>query len=279
LAQKMFLITGVSSGLGRAIAEEVLAAGHKVVGTVRNEAALAAFDALKPGQSFAKLLDVTDNDRVPVVIEEVEKEIGPIDVLVNNAGYGHEGTVEESSLEELRQQFDVNVFGVVAVIKAVLPFMRQRRKGHIINITSMGGLMSFPGLAYYHGSKFALEGISGSLGKELKAFGIAVTAVEPGMFRTDWAGRSMVRGSRSIPDYDAIFEPIRAARSARSGKQPGDPAKAGRAILKLVESANPPSHLLLGPDALQYVRADRQLFDNEVAEWETVSASTDFDKA
>jgi NAD(P)-dependent dehydrogenase (short-subunit alcohol dehydrogenase family) len=143
----------------------------------------------------------------------------------------------------------------------------------------MGGLMSFPGLAYYHGSKFALEGISGSLGKELKAFGIAVTAVEPGMFRTDWAGRSMVRSSRSIPDYDAIFEPIREARSARSGKQPGDPAKAGRAILELVESANPPSHLLLGPDALQYVRADRKLFDSEVAEWETVSASTDFDKA
>jgi short-subunit dehydrogenase len=148
-------------------------------------------------------------------------------VLINNAGYGHEGTLEESSMDELRRQFEVNVFGAVAVMKAVLPFMRQRRNGRIINITSMGGLMTMPRLSYYHGSKFALEGISGALGKEVKSFGIFVTAVEPGMFRTDWAGRSMVRSSRSITDYDAVFDPIRAARAARSGQQPGHPAKAG----------------------------------------------------
>ncbi len=278
MANKLFLITGVSSGLGRALAQEALNAGHRVVGTVRNETARAEFDQLKPGQSFGKLLDVREDKAATDLVVQVEAEVGPIDVLVNNAGYGHEGLVEESSMEELRQQFEVNVFGAVAMIKAVLPHLRQRRKGHIINITSMGGLMTFPGIAYYHGSKFALEGISGSLAKEVKTFGIAVTAVEPGMFRTDWAGRSMVRAGRSIPDYDEFFEPIRAARAARSGKQAGDPAKAARAMLQLVESKNPPAHLLLGPDALKLVREDLKAFEKEIADWESVSASTDFEE-
>lgn len=277
MIKKTFLITGVSSGLGRALAEEALLAGHRVVGTVRNEAARAEFEQLKPGEAFAKLLDVRDDKLVAEVVGKIETELGSVDVLVNNAGYGHEGTVEESSMENLRQQFEVNVFGAVAMIKAILPFMRQRRQGHIINITSMGGLMTMPGIAYYHGSKFALEGISGSLGKEVKGFGIAVTAVEPGMFRTDWAGRSMVRAGRSIADYDALIEPIRAGRAARSGHQPGDPLKAARAILKLVDSPNPPAHLLLGPDALKYVRDELKSFANEIAEWESVSASTNFD--
>jgi NAD(P)-dependent dehydrogenase (short-subunit alcohol dehydrogenase family) len=277
MTHKTFVITGVSSGLGRALAEQAVAAGHRVVGTVRSDAARVEFERLQPDRRVGKLLDVTDGNAITRVVAEIEAEIGPIDVLVNNAGYGHEGTVEESPMEELRQQFEVNVFGAVAVIKAVLPFMRQRRRGHIINITSMGGLMTFPGIAYYNGSKFALEGISGALGKELKSFGIAVTAVEPGMFRTDWAGRSMVRAVRTIDDYNAVFDPIRAARVARSGKQPGDPAKAGSAILQLVESPNPPAHLLLGPDALQYVRADLTAFEAEIAAWESVSASTNFD--
>jgi NAD(P)-dependent dehydrogenase (short-subunit alcohol dehydrogenase family) len=159
----------------------------------------------------------------------------------------------------------------------VLPFLRERRSGHIINITSMGGLIAFAGIAYYHGSKFALEGISASLAKEVKPFGIFVTAVEPGSFRTDWAGRSMVRSSRSIPDYDASFEPIRAARAARSGKQPGDPAKAGQAILKLIASPNPPTHLLLGTDGLKYLRESQAAFEQEIIEWEPVTLSTDFD--
>ncbi len=136
--------------------------------------------------------------------------------------------------------------------------------------------MTMPGLAYYHGSKFALEGISGSLGKEVKGFGIAVTAVEPGMFRTDWAGRSMVRSGRTIPDYDSVFGPIRAARAERNGKQPGDPAKAARAILTLLGSENPPAHLLVGPDALEYVRASVESFKQEIADWEAVSGSTNF---
>jgi short-subunit dehydrogenase len=163
------------------------------------------------------------------------------------------------------------------MIKAVLPGMRERRSGRILNITSMGGLMTMPGLSYYHGSKFALEGISASLGKEVKSFGIDVTAVEPGMFRTDWAGRSMVRASRTIADYDAVFDPIRAVRAARSGNQPGDPAKAGRAIVTLLESSAPPAHLLLGPDASQYIAKELDALKAEFAAWEPVTVSTNFD--
>jgi NAD(P)-dependent dehydrogenase (short-subunit alcohol dehydrogenase family) len=275
--KQTILITGISTGLGRALAQEALAAGHRVVGTVRQEKAKAEFETLKPGEAFARVLDVRDYSAVERTVADVESSVGPIDVLVNNAGYGHEGLVEESPMEELIQQFEVNVFGAVAAIKAVLPFMRQRRRGRILNITSMGGLMTLPGIAYYHGSKFALEGISGALGKEVKPFGIFVTAVEPGMFRTDWAGRSMVRSKRNIPDYDASFEPVRAARKARDGNQPGDPVKAAKAMLKLIESPNPPAHLMLGPDALKYVRDDRKAFDEEVVAWESVSASTNFD--
>jgi NAD(P)-dependent dehydrogenase (short-subunit alcohol dehydrogenase family) len=223
------------------------------------------------------VLEVTDDAAVLAVVAEVEARIGPIDVLVNNAGYGHEGTIEESPLEDLRKQFEVNVFGAVAVIKAVLPYMRQRRQGHILNITSMGGMVTFPGLAYYHGSKFALEGISETLGKEVKGFGIAVTAVEPGGFRTDWAGRSMVRAPRTIADYDALINPLLAARAARSGKQLGDPAKAARAILKVVQTANPPAHLLLGPDAVKAVRDKLAALETEIAGSEAISMSTDFD--
>jgi NAD(P)-dependent dehydrogenase (short-subunit alcohol dehydrogenase family) len=274
---KTFFITGVSSGFGLALSEEALAAGHRVVGTVRNEAARADFDRLEKGRSFAKLLDVTDYEAVPRVVGEIEKEIGGIDVLVNNAGYGMEGIIEESSMEDLRRQFDVNVFGAVAVLKAVLPFMRARRSGHIINITSMGGIVTFPGVGFYHGSKFALEGISETLGKEVKDFGIAVTAVAPGGFRTDWAGRSMVRGPRVIADYDALFEPVRAARQARDGKQPGDPRKAAQAILKLVASDNPPAHLLLGPDAVTLVDAKLLALQAEIDAWRGLSMSTDFD--
>ncbi len=276
MTAKLFFITGVSSGLGRALAQEALAAGHRVVGTVRQETARQDFERAAPGRATAKLLDVTDEAGILKVIAEVEAEVGPIDVLVNNAGYGHEGTVEESPMAELRTQFEVNVFAPVALTKAVLPYMRKRRRGHIVNITSMGGLMTFPGIAYYNGSKFALEGISGALQKEVKSFGIAVTAVEPGMFRTDWAGRSMVRSNRSIADYDGVFDPLREARLARSGRQPGDPAKAARAILMLVDSPSPPAHLMLGPDALEYVRAARDAFDAETQEWEPVSNSTNF---
>jgi NAD(P)-dependent dehydrogenase (short-subunit alcohol dehydrogenase family) len=232
---KVVIVTGVSSGLGKAFATALLQAGYKVVGTVRKQEAVGEFEQLQPGSAFARILDVTDMpERISSVVEEVERNVGPVYALINNAGYGHEGTLEESSMDELRQQFEVNVFGAVAVMKAVLPYMRSRREGRILNVTSMGGLMTMPGLSYYHGSKFALEGISSSLAKEVRPLGIYVTAVEPGMFRTDWAGRSMVRSERKITDYDAIFNPIREARKSRSGQQPGDPAKAGKAIVRFL---------------------------------------------
>jgi NAD(P)-dependent dehydrogenase (short-subunit alcohol dehydrogenase family) len=273
---KLFLITGVSSGFGRAFAEAALNAGHRVVGTVRNGEARERFEAIAPGRAIAVILDVTDFPAVDPTIERIEKAIGPIDVLINNAGYGHEGVMEESSLEEMRRQFDVNVFGAVAVTKAVLPFMRARRAGHIINVTSMGGFITMPGIAYYCGSKFALEGISEVLAKELKGLGIKVTAVAPGSFRTDWAGRSMVRTERSIPDYDALFDPIRTAREEKSGKQAGDPDKAAAAMLALVEADNPPVHLLLGSDALGLVRSKIAAMSAEIDAWEELTRSTDF---
>ncbi|BEO86262.1 oxidoreductase [Serratia marcescens] len=272
---KTILITGVSSGFGQALAREALAVGHRVVGTVRNSEALQVFAALDTQRAFGYLLDVTDDERIDEVVGEIESAIGPIDVLVNNAGYGHEGILEESPLAELRRQFDVNVFGAVAMIKAVLPGMRQRRRGHIINITSMGSFITLPGISYYCGSKFALEGISETLSKELAPFNLHVTAVAPGSFRTDWAGRSMVRSPRRLPDYDALFEPVRQARQEKSGKQLGDPVKAAHAMLALIESGNPPTHLLLGSDALSLVRQKLEALGKEIEQWEKLTRSTD----
>ncbi|EIY5101862.1 oxidoreductase [Klebsiella variicola] len=275
VSAKTILITGVSSGFGQALAREALVLGHRVIGTVRNREALRAFEALDSQRACGYLLDVTNVERIDEVVEEIESTIGPIDVLVNNAGYGHEGILEESPLAEMRRQFDVNVFGAVAMIKAVLPGMRQRRRGHIINITSMGSFITLPGISYYCGSKFALEGISEALSQELAPFRIHVTAVAPGSFRTDWAGRSMVRSPRSIPDYDALFEPVRKARKEKSGNQPGDPVKAAHAMLALIESQNPPAHLLLGSDALSLVRQKLETLGKEIEQWEKLTRSTD----
>lgn len=275
VSAKTILITGVSSGFGQALAREALAMGHRVIGTVRNREALHAFEALDTQRAVGYQLDVTNIQRIDEVVGEVESTVGPIDVLVNNAGYGHEGILEESPLEEMRRQFDVNVFGAVAMIKAVLPGMRQRRRGHIINITSMGSFITLPGISYYCGSKFALEGISETLSKELAPFNIHVTAVAPGSFRTDWAGRSMIRSPRSIPDYDDLFEPVRKMRREKSGNQPGDPVKAAHAMLALLESQNPPIHLLLGSDALSLVRQKLGALGKEIDQWEKLTRSTD----
>ncbi|MGF7133362.1 NAD(P)-dependent dehydrogenase (short-subunit alcohol dehydrogenase family) [Paraburkholderia sp. EB58] len=274
-SNKTLLITGVSSGFGRALAQEAVAAGHRVVGTVRSGQARRDFEALAPQRVSAWILDVTDFAAIDGVVEQIEATVGPVDVLVNNAGYGHEGVMEESPLAEMRRQFDVNVFGAVAMMKAVLPYMRERRRGHILNITSMGGFITMPGIAYYCGSKFALEGISEVLGKEVKPFGIAVTAVAPGSFRTDWAGRSMTRTPRSIADYDALFDPIRHAREKKSGKQLGDPAKAARAMLAVIASDAPPAHLILGSDALGLVRTKLSELADEITTWEAITRSTD----
>ena len=274
--RRIWFITGVSTGFGRAIADAALHAGDFVAGSVRKDEDRAAFEALAPDRAYAVVLDVTDEAAIQPTIDRIEREIGAIDILVNNAGYGHEGLVEESTLDELRRQFDVNVFGAVAMIKAVLPAMRVRRRGRILNITSMGGLMTLPGLAYYHGSKFALEGFSESLGKEVKHLGIHVTAVEPGSFRTDWAGRSMVRAARTIADYDSLMDPIRERRQAVSGNQLGDPTMLAAAIMTLAASDEPPAHLLLGSDALRLVSEKLELLRAEFAEWREVTLSTDF---
>ena len=273
---KTFFITGVSSGFGRALSQAALDAGHRVIGTVRNEADAQSFESLHDSQAFARHLDVTDHAAAEILAGEVEKTIGPVDIIVNNAGYGHEGILEESPLEDMRRQFDVNVFGAVGVIKAFLPYMRARRSGRILNITSMGGFITMPGIAYYCGSKFALEGISEALGKEVGALGIDVTAVAPGSFRTDWAGRSMVRAPRIIGDYDALFNPVRERRKSTSGKQLGDPVKAAAAMLHIATaSEKPPVHLLLGSDSLELVRDKLLAMQQELDRWEALTRSTD----
>jgi NAD(P)-dependent dehydrogenase (short-subunit alcohol dehydrogenase family) len=276
MTNTIWFITGVSTGLGRALAQAVLAAGHSVVGTLRKPEEASAFGLLVPGRSHGVVLDVTDQAAIIPTVSRIESEIGPIAVLVNNAGYGHEGLVEESSMADFRRQFEVNFFGAVEMTKAVLPLMRARRAGHIINITSMGGFITMPGIAAYHASKFALEGFSESLGKEVQHLGIHVTAVAPGSFRTDWAGRSMVRAPRQIADYDEVMDPIRERRQKVSGHQLGDPEKAAAAILALVNSDAPPAHLLLGSDAFKLANEKMESLKEEFAGWKDTTFSTDF---
>jgi len=273
---KTFLITGVSTGLGRSFAAAALEAGHRVAGTVRDAGQIAAFQALAPGRATAMLLDVTDDKAVLDVVDTVEQQIGPIDVLVSNAGYGVEGTVEESSMDDLHRQFDVNVFGTVAVVKAVLPHMRRRRSGHIVTVSSMAGLTALPGVAFYGASKFAVEGFSDSLAQEVAGFGIHVTCLALGAFRTDWAGRSMTRVERTVPDYDTLFDPIRAARQAKDGNQAGDPARAAQAMLTVLDSDHPPVHLALGSDARRLIEHGRERLRDDLTAWASLTASTDF---
>jgi NAD(P)-dependent dehydrogenase (short-subunit alcohol dehydrogenase family) len=275
---KIIVVTGVSTGLGRAFAEAALSEGHQVIGTVRSEEARTAFEALSPGRAHGRILEMTDTEAIAPFVADVQRDFGRIDVLVNNAGYGHEGTVEESPLFELRHQMEVNFFGTVALTQAVLPLMRAQKGGHILTVTSMGGIITLPGVAYYHASKFALEGLFESLGKEVATFGIKVTCVEPGGFRTDWAGRSLLRSERRIADYDAIMDPIRAGRRSKHHHQVGDPAKAGRAMLAILAEERPPAHLVLGTDALALVREKLTSLQRELTTWEALSASTDYRK-
>lgn len=272
---RTFLITGVSSGLGRAFAEGALEAGHRVVGTVRKDDDAAAFDALSD-RAHARMLDVTDDAAVVRTVADVESTIGPLDVVIANAGYGLEGIFEETSLDDMRSQFATNVFGVAATLQAALPHMRRRRSGHLMAVTSMGGLMAVPGMSAYCASKFAVEGLLESVRKEVAPFGIRVTAIEPGSFRTDWAGRSMTRAERSIADYDDLFDPIRMARINASGNQLGNPAMAAQAVLSILDAADPPAHLVLGSDALRLISTARKAVDDDIRTWETLSRSTDF---
>ncbi|TCL64106.1 oxidoreductase [Rhizobium sp. BK251] len=274
MSRKTFFITGANSGFGLAIASAAVQMGHTVIGTVRSEASRAALAKALPAVQPV-LCDVTEFNRISDVVTQAEEQHGPVDVLINNAGYGHEGVLEESPIEEMRRQFDVNVFGAVAMAKAFLPRFRERRHGFIVNVTSMGGMITMPGIAYYCGSKFALQGISEVMRSEMAPFGVHVTTLCPGSFRTDWAGRSMIRTERSIPDYDALFDPIREARQAVSGKQLGNPAKLAAAVLDLVESNSPPPQLLLGSDALKHVSDRIVRLQQEIEAWKPVTVSTD----
>jgi NAD(P)-dependent dehydrogenase (short-subunit alcohol dehydrogenase family) len=271
MSRNTMLITGVSSGLGKALAEEALRQNWRVVGTVRKEADRQNFEALDPEHAIGRIFDVTDTATVRKVVANIEGAIGPVDVLVNNAGYGLFTTVEEAPLEEVRQQFETNVFGQIAVLQAVLPYMRQRRRGHILNVTSMGGLVAFPMVGIYNASKFAMEAVTEALAQEVKDFGIKVTAIEPGMFKTDWIGRSLHRVEPTISDYDGLRK--------RHDETPlpwnGDLAKAAQAMLTIIAASNPPGHVLLGSIADRLVGQKLENLRKEFATGEELSAWTD----
>ena len=271
-----WLITGASSGLGRAIAEAALERGYNVVATARSKTALADLAGSGSGRLFTARLDVTDKQTIRSAVSEAEQQFGGIDVLVNAAGYGYLAAIEEGEDDGIRAQFETNVFGLLDVTKAVLPTMRARRRGMIINLSSLGGLVAFGATGYYHATKFAVEALSESLSHEVAPLGIKVMIVEPGAFRTDWAGRSMVESSLSIEDYKETAGQRRLATRAVSGNQPGDPEKAAAAIIDAAQAEQPPLRLLLGGSALKvaYDRLDklRENFDA----WAHVTTAVDF---
>jgi NAD(P)-dependent dehydrogenase (short-subunit alcohol dehydrogenase family) len=272
-----WLITGVSSGLGRAIAQAALGRGDKVAGTVRREADRAAFEALKPGAAFGFLADMADETAVRAAVDAAEAALGGIDVLVGNAGYGLVGAVEESSLAEIRRQFEVNVFGPIAAIQAVLPHFRARRRGHVITITSVSGVATWAGTGIYCGSKHALEGVTRTLAEEVAELGIKVTNVEPGGLRTDYAGRSMVVTQARIADYEGAARNAQRIMGDHAGHEPGDPAKAAAAILAIAGTDDPPLQLLLGADAMLYATRQMAAQQAEIGKWAKLTLSTGFE--
>ena len=271
---KTWMITGVSGGLGREIALAALARGDIVVGTVRKPEAATAFEALG---GHALLLDVTDEAAVNAAVAKAEAVTGKIDVLVNNAGYGLVGAVEEASLDEVRKQFEVNVFGPLAVLKAVLPAMRARRAGRIINITSVSGLAVWAGTGVYCASKWALEGLTQTLAQEVAELGIKVVNVAPGGLRTDFAAGSKIVVADKLSDYDGLARDAERIMAEHAGQEPGDPAKAAQAILTIADVENPPMHLLLGEDALKYAGYAAQGLAADIHAWNALSLSTGFD--
>jgi len=276
MTNPVWFITGASSGLGQALAEAVLERGWRAAITSRNSNALDALASRYGERALALQLDVTDNASVERAVSAAEAEFGAIDVLVNNAGYGYLAAIEEGDDREIRDQFETNVFGLVAVTKRVLPGMRARRRGHIFNVSSLGGLVAFAATGYYHATKFAVEALSESLSHEVKPLGITVTIIEPGAFRTDWAGSSMVESGTIIDDYAETAGKRREATRRASGRQPGDPARAAKAIISAFEADEAPLRLLLGAAALTIARqrldALRQNFDA----WAETTLSADF---
>jgi NAD(P)-dependent dehydrogenase (short-subunit alcohol dehydrogenase family) len=271
-----WLITGCSTGLGRALAEAVIGAGHNAVVTARDPAAVADLADSAPERVLAVALDVTNPAQVAAAVQQALDRFTHIDVLVNNAGYGYRAAVEEGDDADVRALFETHFFGTLAMIKAVLPGMRARRSGAIVNISSIGAQLTPVGSGYYSAAKAAIEGMSGALRGELLPLGISVTIVEPGAFRTDFAGRSLVQSATVIDDYAGTAGRRRKENDTMHGNQPGDPAKAGNAIIAAVESPEPPAFLLLGPDALAAYRYTANARADEIRRWEELTSGTDF---
>ncbi|MBY3072541.1 oxidoreductase [Rhizobium laguerreae] len=272
----IWFITGASSGLGRALAVAVLSRGWRAAMTARRPETLADLTAEHGDRALALALDVTNSRSIASAVRDAETHFGAIDVLVNNAGYGYLSAIEEGDDAEIRAQFETNVFGLIDVTKQVLPGMRRRRQGHIFNVSSLGGLVAFAATGYYHATKFAVEALSESLFHEVKPLGIDVTILEPGAFRTDWAGRSMVESSTIIEDYAETSGKRRRATRSISGNQPGDPARAATAIISAFEADEPPLRLLLGAPALKIARERLDALRANFDAWAETSLGADF---
>ncbi|MGC4938745.1 oxidoreductase [Kribbella sp. DT2] len=273
-----WFITGCSTGLGRAFAEALLTRGDNVVVTARDVAKVQDLADAYPDTALALPLDVTSDAQVTDAVAAAEKRFGEINVLVNNAGYGYRAAVEEGDDEDVRQLFDTHVFGTVRTIKAVLPSMRARRSGTIVNLSSIGARICPEGSGYYAAVKSAVESLTLSLRKEVAPLGITALVVEPGGFRTDFAGRSLLQAAEPIADYAGTAGKRRKENDTVHGTQPGDPAKAAAALIEAVESDSPPYMLLLGNDASTAFRTALDALRTEVDQWELVSRATDFDK-
>ncbi len=272
----VWFITGCSTGFGRELAKLVLDRGWRAVVTARDRARLA--DLVEPygDRALALSLDVTDTGAIEASAKEADARFGRIDVLVNNAGYGYQASIEEGDDAEIRAQFDANVFGLFAMTRAVLPIMRRQRSGHILNLTSQAGFIGFPGSGYYAATKHAVEGFSDALLAEVKPLGISVTCVAPGPFRTDWAGRSLRQTPNRIEEYAPTAGARLKSTSDISGKQVGDPVRAGEAMIRATEMENPPRHLVLGRIAFEGVTGKLRERLGEIEALKTESLSADF---
>ena len=275
-APRTWLITGCSTGFGRDLAIAVLGRGDRVAVTARDPDTVRDLVHGRAGQAVALALDVTDREQAEAAVRDAEAALGPIDVLVNNAGIGYFGAIEESEEAEVRKMFEVNVFGLARMTHLVLPGMRARRRGHIVNIASVGGLRAFPAVGYYNATKFAVVGFSEALALETAPLGIRVTIVEPSGFRTDWAGRSANESPTVIADYAETAGANRRSLRAASGNQPGDPKRAAEAIIAAVDADAPPLHLLLGRNALKGARWKLEMLREQFDAWEPTSAGADF---
>jgi NAD(P)-dependent dehydrogenase (short-subunit alcohol dehydrogenase family) len=272
----VWFITGCSSGFGHELAKLVLARGWRAVVTARDKTRVENLTRGAEDRALALDLDITNAAQITAAVHAAEARFGRIDVLVNNAGYGYQASVEEGEDTQIRAQFDANVFGLFAMTRAVLPGMRTRRKGHILNITSVAGLIGFPGSGYYAASKHAVEGWSDALHAEGVPLGIKVTCIEPGPFRTDWAGRSLIQTPNLIADYASTAGLRMKSTAGGSGKQAGDPVRAAEAMIQITESENPPRHLVLGAWGVDSVMNKLKATLAEVEAWGKTGAATDF---